>query len=108
MGVEAAPARELSTAGGIRLEKVTGNIGAVVHGVDVHAAGSDEIASALRLSLSEHGVLFFYTDTEISEEAFGAFAANFGEPFVYPYGKGGAAQFVTEEGADAVRLRTSV
>lgn len=108
MGVETVPAEELSAVGGIGLEKVTGNIGAVVHGVDVHVPHGDDVASVLRRSLSEHGVLFFYADTEISEEAFAAFATVFGELYVYPYGKGGGGgQFVTEEGADAVRLRTS-
>ena len=110
MDVETVPARELSPAGEISLEKVTGNIGAVVRGVDVHAPAGDEVAAVLRRSLAEHGVLFFYSDTEISDEAFATFATAFGEPFVYPYGKGkqGSGRFVTEEGSDAVRLRTNV
>ena len=110
MDVETVPARELSPAGEISLEKVTGNIGAVVRGVDVHAPADDEVAAVLRRSLAEHGVLFFYSDTEISDDGFATFATAFGEPFVYPYGKGkqGSGRFVTEEASDAVRLRTNV
>ncbi|WP_007514139.1 TauD/TfdA dioxygenase family protein [Pseudofrankia saprophytica] len=106
MGVETAPAEELSAVGGIRLEKVTGTIGAIVHGVDVHVSHDDDVTSALRRLLPEHGVLFFYSDSDIGEETFSSFATAFGELYVYPYGKG-PGQFVTEEGADAVRLRTS-
>lgn len=106
MSLETSSAQELSTVDGIRLEKLTGSIGAIVHGVDVHVPHGSEVASALRRSLHEHGVLFFYADREIGEEVFSAFSSVFGEPYVYPYGKG-PGQFVTEEGADAVRLRTS-
>ncbi|MCK9928947.1 TauD/TfdA family dioxygenase [Frankia sp. Mgl5] len=106
MGVETTPAQRLSTVGSIRFEKVTGNIGAIVHGVDVHVAHGDEVASVLLRSLHEHGVLFFHSDTAISGEQFSGFSSVFGEQYVYPYGKG-PGQFVTEEGADAVRLRTS-
>lgn len=106
MGVETASERELAAVDAIRFEKTTGAIGAIVHGVDVHASHGDDVASVLRRSLHEHGVLFFYSDAEISEERFSAFAKVFGELYVYPYGKG-PGQFVTEEGSDAVRLRTS-
>lgn len=106
MGVETAAAQKLSTVGGPRFEKVTGNIGAIVHGVDVNAAHGEEVASVLRRSLHEHGVLFFHSDTAISGEQFSAFSSIFGELYVYPYGKG-PGNFVTEEGTDAVRLRTS-
>ena len=109
MGVETVPAQDLSTVGEVRLEKVTANIGAVVHGVDVHSPLGAEVAAVLRRSLAEHGVLFFSSDTEISDAAFATFATVFGKPFVYPYGKGksGNGQFVTEGGADAERLRTN-
>jgi taurine dioxygenase len=105
--VETASTQNTSAVGGIRFEKVTGNIGAIVHGVDAHVPSTDDVASVLRRSLAEHGVLFLYSETEISDEAFESFATSFGEPFVYPYGKGKGGRFVTEEGADAVRLRTS-
>jgi taurine dioxygenase len=113
--VETASTQDTSAASGVHFEKVTGNIGAIVHGVDVHVPGTDDVhvpgtddvASVLRRSLAEHGVLFLHSETEISDEAFESFATSFGEPFVYPYGKGKGGRFVTEEGADAIRLRTS-
>lgn len=109
MKVETAAADEVSAASTITFEKVTANIGAIVHGVDVHAPHDAEMASVLRRSLAEHGVLFFYPDTEISDEAFHAFAPVFGEPFAFPYGEGKKGKhFVTEAGADAERLRTNV
>jgi taurine dioxygenase len=106
MVVETVPAQEISTVGSIRADKVTGNIGAVVQGVDVLTPPGADVAAVLRRWLPEHGVLFFYSDSAIDEKAFSAFAAVFGELYVYPYGKG-PGQFMTEEGADAVRLRTS-
>ncbi len=105
-GTQTATEPDFSTTGPIRFEKVTTNIGAIVHGIDVRRPQGDSVASLLRRSLPEHGVLFFFSDEEISDEQFRAFAPLFGELFVYPYGKGGG-DFVTEDGSDAERYRTN-
>jgi len=98
-----------SPAGSIRFEKVTASIGAIVHGVDVHSPHGDDVSVLLQRSLAEHGVLFFHPGTAISDEEFTAFAPLFGEPVPYPYGRGkNGNYFITEAGADAARLRTSV
>jgi taurine dioxygenase len=64
----------------IRLERVTGTIGVLVHGVDLpgpHPAGTEE---TVRRALHEHGVLFFEFDRMLGAEEFVGFAALFGEP----------------------------
>jgi taurine dioxygenase len=91
---------------GLRFERVTANIGAIVHGVDVHVPQPDGVASKLRQSLPEHGVLFFYSDTLITAEEFRTFATIFGEPYAYPYGSG-RGQFENENGSGAERSRTN-
>jgi taurine dioxygenase len=90
----------------LNVERVTSNIGAIVHGVDVHVPNSDSLGSTLRQKLHELGVLFFYSDTPITGEDFHTFALLFGEPFAYPYGTG-RGQFETEDGLAADRIRTN-
>jgi taurine dioxygenase len=105
---DTATAPGVATDREIEFERVTTNVGAIVHGVDVRVPQDLAVASLLRRALPEHGVLFFFSDEEISDEEFRAFAPAFGEPFVYPYGQGGGSgNFVTEDGSDADRLRTS-
>jgi taurine dioxygenase len=100
-GLQARPVVEK-----LRFERVTANIGAIVHGVDVHVHQPDGVPSKLRQSLHEHGVLFFYSDTPITGEEFRTFALLFGEPFAYPYGSG-RGQFEYENGEGAERSRTN-
>jgi taurine dioxygenase len=103
---EKAAAAVVPGAEGIHVERVTANIGAIIHGVNVHVSHDDRMASMLQQVLHEHGVLFFYSDTAISADEFDAFARLFGEPFVYPYGSR-RAEMVMEDGSAAVRSRTN-
>ena len=75
----------MSTAG-VTFERVTGNVGAIVHGVDVHRENGDDVAGVLRTALHEHGVLFFHAGTPVTDDEFKAVAALFGETYVYQYG----------------------
>jgi taurine dioxygenase len=64
----------------LRFERVTGNIGARVHGVDLGPAHPAATAEAVRHALHEHGVLFFEFDHALDAAEFLAFSALFGEP----------------------------
>jgi taurine dioxygenase len=65
---------------GIRFEKTTGTVGALVHGVKLGAATSDTLVSTLQRALHEFGVLFFQFDRLVNAEEFADFSALFGEP----------------------------
>jgi taurine dioxygenase len=98
----------VSAVTNLTLERVTGNIGAIVNGVDVHTPADDATVSMLQRSLHEHGVLFFHSDSPISGDEFHTFACAFGEPFRYPYGNGQGGPYVTEDSTGAVMDRTNV
>ena len=82
---------------------VTGAIGAVVDGVDLHHGLDDATAQLLRDALHEHSVLFFH-DQELTEDEQLAFASTFGPVGQYPLTKmfGGTAMSSTiEDTADS-------
>ena len=64
---------------GIRFERVTGNVGALVHGVSLGGEKSTELTETLNRGLHEHGVLFFEFGRWVSNEEFADFAPLFGE-----------------------------
>ena len=64
----------------IRFERVTGTIGALVHGVELGGSEPATSAEPLRRALHEFGVLFFEFDHLVSAPEFVAFAQLFGEP----------------------------
>lgn len=61
------------------LERLSGAIGARVHGVSLRGPLGPETAAALVGALHEHGVLFFEFDEVVSQADFHAFGAIFGE-----------------------------
>lgn len=63
----------------ITFERVTGNVGALVHGVELGAT-QPSTGKALRRALPEFGVLYFDFDHAVDEDEFQAFARLFGEP----------------------------
>ncbi|MBW8785517.1 MAG: TauD/TfdA family dioxygenase [Novosphingobium sp.] len=63
----------------LRLELVTGNVGANVHGIELAGTKDPEIRDALQRALHEHGVLFFEYDGIVSADAFHTFGEMFGE-----------------------------
>jgi taurine dioxygenase len=63
----------------IRFERVTGTIGAMVHGVELGGTKEVATAEALTRALHEFGVLFFQFDHLVSATEFLAFAELFGE-----------------------------
>src|SRR5262245_52455874 len=109
----AASLRSARTTMGISFERVTGNIGAIVHGVDVHAHNGDDVAAVVRDALHEHGVLFFHAGTPVTDDEFKAVAALFGEIYVYPYGSknkgklGDVGRLDFEDAKRSVETRTS-
>jgi taurine dioxygenase len=82
---------------------VTGAIGAVVDGVDLHDPLDDETAQALRDAINEHSVLFFHGQ-DLSEDEQLAFASTFGPVGQYPLAKmlgGTAMSSIIEDTADS-------
>lgn len=62
-----------------RYERVTGTLGAIVHGVDPADGFAPLLASGLTEALHVHGVLFFHASRPFDNDAYEAFARNFGE-----------------------------
>lgn len=62
----------------IRFERLTGTIGAIVHGVGL-GERSPAVAERLNLALHEHGVLFFEYPEIVTEEQLAGFSELFGE-----------------------------
>ena len=63
----------------IRFERVTSNIGAMVHGIELTGAKDAAAAESLRRGLHEYGVLFFQFEKLVSAQEFNAFSQLFGE-----------------------------
>ena len=62
----------------IRLERLTGTIGAIVHGVGLDER-SPAVGETLTQALHEHGVLFFEYPKVVTEDEFTGFSELFGE-----------------------------
>jgi len=69
----------MSVSGEITLERITGNIGAVIGGIDLRALQSPQTIALVRQALVDHGVIFF-RQQDTSLEQFWAFLENFGKP----------------------------
>ena len=63
----------------IQVQRITGNLGAVISGVDLRAALSTETIEAVRSALLDHGVIFF-REQDVTPEQFWSFMENFGIP----------------------------
>jgi len=63
-----------------RFERVTGTVGALVHGFEIGGSDAPAGAEELRQALHEFGVLFFEFDHLVSASEFLALAELFGEP----------------------------
>jgi len=75
------------TRAAIRVEPITGALGAVISDVDLSADLSDETVAAIRHAWLEHLVVFFH-DQDLPPARFLAFARRFGEVIEYPFVKG--------------------
>jgi taurine dioxygenase len=69
-----------AAAPSVRFERVTGTIGALVHGVELVQTEIARTTDTLRYALHEFGVLFFEFDHIVGATEFLAFAQLFGEP----------------------------
>jgi alpha-ketoglutarate-dependent taurine dioxygenase len=63
----------------ITIQRITGNIGAVVGGVDMRQALPAETVAAIRQALLDHGVIFF-RGQDVTLEEYWTFMENFGHP----------------------------
>jgi taurine dioxygenase len=63
----------------IRFERVTRNVGAFVHGIELTGRRDMATTDALRRGLHEYGVLFFQFKHLVSAQEFNAFSELFGE-----------------------------
>jgi taurine dioxygenase len=85
VGIEDSIGQASVSRNGIRLERVTTNIGGIVHDLDVSSRYGSDVAATLNGWLHEHGVLFFYCGKAISDDDFRALASYFGTPYDYEY-----------------------
>jgi taurine dioxygenase len=69
----------MKAEGTLSLERVTTNVGAIIHGVDLRQALSPEAVDFVRRALVTHGVIFFRNQA-IDLDQFWAFMSNFGRP----------------------------
>jgi taurine dioxygenase len=63
----------------ICFERVTGNVGAIVHGIELSGTRDAGTTELLRRGLHEYGVLFFQFENMVSAHEFNAFSEWFGE-----------------------------
>jgi taurine dioxygenase len=63
----------------VRYEEVTGNIGALVHGVDPADGYAETLREDLVTALHVHGVLFFHASKPVDLDTYQAFVGTFGE-----------------------------
>lgn len=68
------------TDSGTWVEKITGNIGARVHGITLERGEESAGATRLLERLHEHGVLFFHFDHPLGASEFDTFGRLFGDP----------------------------
>lgn len=69
----------MGVTGGIAIERITTNVGAVINGIDLRQPQGSEAVATVRQALIDHGVIFF-RGQDISLEQFWAFLENFGHP----------------------------
>lgn len=81
----------------LQINRVTGALGAELHGIDLAASQSDATIAALRALLLEYGVIFF-RDQRLDDEQLKAFAGRFGTFFRHPY-------FLPEGDPDVIVIR---
>ncbi|KAK3054248.1 hypothetical protein LTR09_004516 [Extremus antarcticus] len=72
--------------GHLEVKKISGSIGAEVHGVDLRNLDESKI-KYIRQALLDNKVVFF-RDQDLSSEQFLKFSAQFGQPIEYPFVKG--------------------
>ena len=70
-----------------KVRRISGSIGAELHGVDLGGELSDQTIAAIRQALLDHLVIFF-RDQDLPPARFLAFARRFGTPIEYPFVKG--------------------
>ena len=69
----------MNSTSDITVQRITGNIGAVVGGVDLRAALPAEAVAVVRQALLDHGVIFI-RGQDITLDQYWAFMENFGQP----------------------------
>ncbi|MBY0437268.1 MAG: TauD/TfdA family dioxygenase, partial [Burkholderiales bacterium] len=74
-------------AGGFEVRRISGALGAEVHGLDLSLDQPAQVIAGLRRAWLDHGVLFF-RDQCLSSEQYLRLAGWFGQPVEYPFVKG--------------------
>jgi len=69
----------MNSASDIAIQRITGNIGAVIGGVDLRTQLPGDIVGKLRQAILDHGVIFFRSQ-DVTLDQFWAFMENFGLP----------------------------
>jgi taurine dioxygenase len=71
----------------MRVERISGALGAEIHGIDLKEALADETVAQIRRAFLEHLVIFF-RDQDLTPAQFMAFSRRMGRPVEYPFVKG--------------------
>src|SRR5687768_12280281 len=71
----------------LEVRRVSGALGAELHGIDVAEALSADATAQIRAAWLEHLVIFF-RDQQLAPERLMALASLFGQPVEYPFVKG--------------------
>lgn len=71
----------------LQVKRIAGALGAEIHGVDLAAGFSAELAAEIRTIFLDHQVIFF-RDQNLTSEQFLRFAQAMGQPIEYPFVKG--------------------
>lgn len=69
----------MDTTGKVQVRRITGNIGAVIEGIDLREGLADENCRTVRQALLDHGVVFFHGQ-DLSAAQFWSFMEHFGIP----------------------------
>jgi taurine dioxygenase len=70
----------MKPTGNITIQPITGNIGAVIGGIDLRAPLSADAVAVVRQALLDHGVIFM-RNQDITLDQYWAFMENFGQPW---------------------------
>lgn len=75
--MSAQPGREKAPADALQIQRLTTNVGAEIHGIDLSKVQDDDTICRLRQALLDHGVIFF-REQSLDSSQYAAFARKFG------------------------------
>lgn len=80
--------RYASNSVALRVTRLSGAGGALIHDIDLTQPLSDPLINSIRKTFLEHGVIFFHQPQSLSPTTFLRLASHFGQPQQYPFVRG--------------------